>query len=122
LISNRNVLLDKLLVEENTTLIFSQELLSEFIEVPKRPKFHKYFVEDDLLEILGFIYAKSHFIQITTDINICRDKKDNFLLSLAVDGSADYIITGDKDLLDLREIEGTRIVTIGEFQQLLKQK
>lgn len=122
LISNRLPFLDKLLVKKGSVLIFSQQLLREFIEVARRPKFQKYFIEEDLAEILGFIHAKSNFIHITTEINICRDKKDNFLLSLAVDGSADYLITGDKDLLDLREIEGTRIVTIGELQQLFKRK
>jgi predicted nucleic acid-binding protein len=46
---------------------------------------------------------------------MCRDSKDNFLLSLAVDGNADYLITGDKDLLILEKVNKTLIVTIQEY-------
>lgn len=48
-------------------------------------------------------------------LNFCRDEKDNFLLNLAVDGNADYLITGDKDLLVLEKIEKTKILTYSEF-------
>ena len=34
-------------------------------------------------------------------VNICRDKKDNFLLEAALEGKADYLVTGDEDLLIL---------------------
>ena len=52
---------------------------------------------------------------MTSDIKICRDEKDNFLLSLAVDGNADFLITGDQDLLELKEIEKTQIVTLNQY-------
>ena len=50
-------------------------------------------------------------------IKICRDPKDNALLDLAVWTDADYLITGDKDLLVLKKVENTTIVTPA---QLLK--
>jgi len=51
---------------------------------------------------------------------MCRDSKDNFLLSLALDGRSDYLITGDKDLLELKEIGITKIVALADFENLLK--
>jgi uncharacterized protein len=48
-------------------------------------------------------------------VTICRDSKDNFLLSLAIDGRADYLLTGDSALLDLKKIGKTKIITISEF-------
>ncbi|MFN3803082.1 putative toxin-antitoxin system toxin component, PIN family [Belliella pelovolcani] len=48
-------------------------------------------------------------------INECRDPKDNFLLSLSVDGKADFLVTGDSDLLVLGKIEKTKIVSWAEF-------
>ena len=48
-------------------------------------------------------------------INECRDPKDNFLLSLSVDGKADFLVTGDSDLLVLEKIEKTKIVSWTEF-------
>ncbi len=50
---------------------------------------------------------------------ICRDPKDDYLLAYAVVGRADYLVTGDKDLLDLKIIQGVRIVTVGEFLKVL---
>jgi len=54
-------------------------------------------------------------IEVKTKINICRDTKDNFLLELATDGKADFLITGDNDLLSLKKIEKTSILTIRDF-------
>ncbi len=97
------------------TLLFSRELLEEFIEVAQRPKFQKYFTEDDLEQLLLKFDAFGELIEVTTEVHICRDPKDNFLLSLAKDGNADYLITGDKDLLELQHFEGTSIVTFSDF-------
>lgn len=65
---------------------------------------------------------ENHTIQISpvSNITLCRDPKDNEILSLAVDGGADYIITGDRDLLTLGKIEETVIVKPKEFLQLMK--
>ena len=48
-----------------------------------------------------------------------RDKKDLYLLSLADTIKANYIVTGDKDLLVLEKHNRTKIVTITEFMKLL---
>lgn len=41
--------------------------------------------------------------------------KDNYLLGLCIDGKADYLITGDADLLVLKQIGETKILTLNEF-------
>lgn len=46
---------------------------------------------------------------------ICRDKDDNNVLQLAVFSDADYIITGDKDLLVLMSFHNTKIISPREF-------
>lgn len=52
---------------------------------------------------------------VTSKVDLCRDQKDNFLLSLAIDGNADYLLTGDDDLLVLKEVNKTRIMKIADF-------
>lgn len=54
-------------------------------------------------------------IKVKSIVKVCRDPRDNFLLALAKDGSADYILTGDKDLLDLVKFGKTQIKTISAF-------
>jgi len=50
---------------------------------------------------------------------ICRDPDDDPILSCAIAASADYLVTGDADLLELREFRGTRIVTPRDFELFL---
>jgi putative PIN family toxin of toxin-antitoxin system len=107
--------LDKLFADQSITLLFSQELLDEFIEVARRPKFKKYFSLTDLQDLLQQLSFRAEFIVVTSTANICRDSKDNFLLSLAVDGNATHLITGDKDLLDLKSFGDTQILTITTY-------
>ena len=110
--------LDKRIFTGETILIFSQELLHEFITVVSRPKFKKYFSQEEIIEILDIIDQQAIFVEVTSEIKKCRDEKDNFLLSLAVDGNADFLITGDQDLLELKEIEKTQIVTLNQYLEV----
>ena len=52
----------------------------------------------------------------------CRDKKDNIILSLAETSKANYIITGDDDLLVLKEYKTTLIITPRRFWEILREK
>ena len=107
--------LDKLLLNNKVKLLFSEELLEEFLSVIKRPKLRKYFDHSDVQALLTTINEVAEFIVVKSNVMMCRDEKDNFLLSLALDGNADFLITGDKDLLVLEKINDIPIITIQEF-------
>ena len=109
--------LDKLILTNNCVLLFSKELLNEFIEVSGRPKFKKYFSKEDIKLLLDTIVQCVDFIDVTTQSVGCKDVKDNFLLALSVDGRADYLITGDNDLLSIGKYGKTKILTITNFMQ-----
>ena len=107
--------LDHIFQENSIVLLFSKELIEEFIDVASRPKFRKYFPLQDLINLLGQIEKKSEFIQVVNAINLCRDPKDDFLLSLAHDGQATHLISGDKDLLAIGTFGKTRILTLADY-------
>lgn len=107
--------LDRLIADNLTTLLFSEDLITEFIEVARRPKFKKYFNKRDLEDLLLTISTKAIFIEVLTLVDFSPDPKDNFLLALAKDGNATHLITGDKELLSLKKFGKTRIVTIGNY-------
>lgn len=115
LLTNDYSKLDLMITEEELRLLFSQELLDEFVQVSQRPKFKKYFSVHDLENLLLKIIEVSKFIQVKSVVSICRDPKDNFLLALAKEAKATHLITGDKDLLSLRSFGRTKIVTMTEF-------
>lgn len=107
--------LDSLLFDKKIVLIFSEELLDEFLEVTKRPKFKKYFSKTDIETIVNSIDEFAEFVTVKSKINSCRDPKDNFLLSLAKDGKANFLLTGDADLLEIGVFENTSIQTISDY-------
>ena len=107
--------LDKLFNSENLVLLFSRELLDEFVDVARRPKFKKYFSIGDLNDLLTEIHLRAEFIEVNSKVNLCRDEKDDFLLALSQDGNADFLITGDKDLLEIEKFGKTIILTISDY-------
>jgi uncharacterized protein len=56
------------------------------------------------------------FVATLPDLRqVCRDPDDDHVLAAGVVAMASHVVTGDRDLLDLREHEGTRIVTARQF-------
>jgi uncharacterized protein len=107
--------LDRLLSTDQTIFLISQELLEEIVEVAERPKFRKYFELPELTALLVNLKQKAEWVQVKSQVTVCRDEKDNFLLSLAVDGAATHILTGDEDLLVLHPFGEVQIQTIAFY-------
>jgi putative PIN family toxin of toxin-antitoxin system len=120
LLTKQFFFLDKLLDKKKVHLIFSDELLTEFLEVVGRPKLKKYFAQKELELLLELIEQFAEFVTVTSKVLECRDEKDNFLLSLAKDSKAHFLITGDKDLLVIKRFEKTEIITIAEYKLILQ--
>jgi len=115
LITNDFNKLDQFLDSEKYQIVFSEELFNEFLEVVHREKFNRYFNDLNIKYLIEIINDKALFVNVVSIINVCRDVKDNFLLSLAIDGDVDYLITGDNDLLTLKYFQKTSIITINDF-------
>jgi putative PIN family toxin of toxin-antitoxin system len=115
LISNKLNALDFFLKENKVLFLYSSHLIEEIENVVKRPKFKKYFSENSLNLMQELFQNYGITINVTSNNSICRDPKDDFLLNLAIDGNADYILTGDKDLLVLEKIGTTKIISFSEF-------
>lgn len=91
-------------------------LLSPFLATEILTVLHRLEIGSTYIQQLTY-RLKHHTIQIlpSSPITLCRDPKDNEILSLAVDGTADYIITGDADLLTLGKIEKIIIMKPKDF-------
>ncbi|WP_430015956.1 putative toxin-antitoxin system toxin component, PIN family [Microcystis aeruginosa FBCC-A68] len=75
----------------------------------------KHFPQSKVQELLELVNIIGLCIETKSKINICRDAKDNYLLALAKDSQADFLITGDQDLLILQQFGITKIVTYQQF-------
>src|SRR5215831_10583259 len=87
----KNSKLDRLLTNDFITLLFSEELITEFVEVAQRPKFKKYFSKSALEAIMFSISEKAIFVEVLSKVNFSPDLKDNFLFALAKDGKATHL-------------------------------
>ena len=93
------------------------ELMEELAEkLGSRLYFSADQVAETLADYLGFLQV----IRIPRTLTaVCRDPGDNIVLECALESHAQYIISGDKDLLELKEFRGIRIVRAAEFLRLI---
>lgn len=119
LISEKFIKLDNIILKNEVQLIFSQELLAEFFEVIARPKFKKIFSKELVSRIMELISDHSVLVNTNSIVSVCRDPEDNFLLALAKDAKADFLLTGDKDLLEIGKFGTTRILSYKDFLKFL---
>lgn len=66
----------------------------------------------DFFRLLGRVMERVSIIKV---VRKCRERKDDKFLELAVNGNADFLITGDEDLLSLEKIHNTRIIKPAAF-------
>lgn len=120
IISDKLKNLDELLFSKKIKLMFSEELVLELQHTFRKPKLEKYFVNTTVEHILEIFEDYIELIEVQSEISICRDPYDNFLLGLAKDSKADYLITGDKDLLEIDIFNKTKIINFYTFLNELK--
>ena len=105
-------------INDKIRLLESNDLLEELINVLKRPKFDfipplkKAEFLRYLVEISEIIHPKENLETIKDDIS------DNKVLECAIEGNADYIISGDEHLLNLKQFKGIKIISAKEFVQV----
>jgi len=100
-------------------IVTCDEQFHELSEVFKRPKIMRYFSQEQVIAFFELLDESSENLTIVTHTGICRDSKDNYLASLAIDSKADYLVTGDKDLLELKQVGGTIILKFSDFENIL---
>jgi uncharacterized protein len=94
-------------------IIISQFILDE-LEGHLRKKFE--FPESDVRETMEILTSAAKLVEpaLLTE-SICRDADDDMVLATALTGNADCIVTGDKDLTDLKSFQQIPILKPSEF-------
>src|SRR5437870_10058402 len=117
-----NVLISRLLLARSVSalavrkavdegqLLASEATLDELAEVLSRRSFATYVSVKDRQQFFRLLGRVVEMVPITFRLQVCRDPKDDKFLELAVNGTADVIVTGDKDLLVLNPFRGIAIV------------
>jgi uncharacterized protein len=132
-ILDTNILLSALLVSHGApaklldawerkvfTLVACDDLMGELRDVASRPFFRARLRASSAESLARSIEDFSSFYKNLPVGPIAPDPKDSFLLALAEIGEAAFLVTGDKQLLELRYHKSTRILSPAEMTKLLK--
>jgi putative PIN family toxin of toxin-antitoxin system len=99
------------------TLCLSQEILDEYIEVLRRLGFDNTQEMEELLKL----FATGFHIVFTTrtpEVHVAADPDDDKFIACALALKAQYVVSGDKALIDVRRYQGINIVTPREFLEI----
>jgi uncharacterized protein len=101
------------------TLIVSNEILDEYLEVLNRPKFH--LSQEVITEVFAFLFAYAEFVVPHEAIHaIPDDPSDNKFIETAIAGQAERIVSGDSHLLTLKTFRDIPIISANEFLDWLE--
>src|SRR5438552_11553276 len=99
----------------NGQLVATVETLRELIEKLHSPKFDRYVRRERRDALLERVASLVEIIDVLQSIRASRDPRDDMFLEAAVNGRADVIVTGDKDLLDLNPFRRIAILTPNSY-------
>ena len=111
----------KLIKDRQIVNYSSAEIFEEISRVVSYPKLR--FSEPLQIAILEFVLFYSEFVAPQKRIfTVTEDPDDNKFLECAMEAKADYIISGDPHLLDMKKSKTVKIVTASEFLDIISKK
>ncbi len=119
LIGKRMSFIKNYISNRQITIVTINLLLEEIKDVTSRERLKKYFPRESVIELIDLLETIAEKIEIVPTHFINRDPKDNFLLDLIDFSKADYLVTGDKDLLELNPFKSAIILTPANFEKTL---
>jgi putative PIN family toxin of toxin-antitoxin system len=100
---------------EEAQLLVSDATLEELAEVLSRPKFDPYVTLEERQQFIRVLNRIAERVIVTSPVQACRDPRDDKFLEVALNGDADLIVTGDRDLLALHPYRGVDILAPREY-------
>lgn len=122
LIGKRLSFLNEYLANGEIQISTTEQLIIEIKEVTRRKKLKKYFSSKSVAELIDLLETIADKVKIKPTHFINKDPKDNFLLDLIDFSKADYLVTGDKDLLEHNPFKTAKIITPTDFEKIIKNK
>jgi uncharacterized protein len=104
--------------QDEWTWLVTPEILDEYVQVLRRPKFA--LPPEVLQRWTDLVQSRTICVGSPPVVEFARDPKDAPFLAAAMVTNAEYLITGDRDLLQAQALVSTRIVTAAEMAQFLK--
>jgi hypothetical protein len=117
--------LDIALTLEDVELVFSDEIVREFVRVMSRDELLIRFDHTlaDVEELVRLLRKTSRMIKVRSEFRAVReDPADNAILNTAYDGRCEFVVSGDHHLLNLKKFRGIRIISPRQMLDLLSRR
>ena len=100
------------------TLIVSEAIVREYLDVINRPKFK--IPSREIAAITDYLLKNAEFVTPLEQVNVIEaDPSDNKFIDAALQGQAEYVVSGDEHLLGLKTFQNIRLITAREFIERL---
>ena len=103
------------IIEEEDSLLISKDIIDEVLSVLSL-KFSR--DREELSHVAVTLSELAELVKPAKRINLLKDEPDNRILECAMHGKADLLVTGDKEILQLREYKGVKIISLKEYLEL----
>lgn len=114
-------------LSDSFTLVTSQSQIDDLLVVAARSRFRLLIESEDRFSLFVMLQGQAEVAIVTVQIKLCRDPEDDVLLEIAASNHVQYLVTGDKDLLEdnnlkstMLEEHGVQIVNPNEFLAVLE--
>jgi putative PIN family toxin of toxin-antitoxin system len=103
------------IIEEEDSLLISKDIIDEVLSVLSL-KFGR--DREELSHVAVTLSELAELVKPARRISLLKDEPDNRILECAIHGEADLLVTGDKEILQLREYKGVKIISLREYLEL----
>jgi putative PIN family toxin of toxin-antitoxin system len=111
-------------LSDRYVIVLSPDIISEIISVLYRPALRERFPQlADLpqLDRVLALFERAEVVEPKWNVRVCRDPNDDKFFACAIAAGAEYIVTEDKDILDVAEYEGILPISAAEFIALVER-
>jgi len=93
----------------------SEDLLDELRDILVRKDKPFKLSEGEAERVVTGIRELGEIVQTHSQVTFFQDERDNHVIECAIDGGAEYIVSGDLHLLELKSFKGVKIITVSDF-------
>jgi putative PIN family toxin of toxin-antitoxin system len=97
------------------TFVTSYELLDELRQILVRQDKPFHLQDNEADQVIEALRGFAEVVESRSQVTVCHDEMDNRVIACAIDGKAEYIVTGDLHLLGLRSYQSIEIRTVSDF-------
>ena len=110
-------------INNDVEMITSEALIDELSRTLQKPYFTSRLSDEQTQSFINVIRERATIVPITSTLpTVSKDPDDNIVLATAESGNASYIVTGDRQLQDIKQFKNIKIVNVRTFSEIIEDE